>query len=47
MSDQAEQSRLDWTSWPVDQEIVMARVVDAGREIAFRAWSDPEQIVLW
>ena len=37
----------DWASMPLDREIVIARVVNADRETAFRAWSDPEQIVQW
>ena len=36
-----------WSSWPIDREIVFARVVDASREVAFRAWTDPSQIVQW
>lgn len=37
----------EWASWPLDREIVSARVVDADRETAFRAWTDPAQIVQW
>jgi uncharacterized protein YndB with AHSA1/START domain len=37
----------DWASWPLDREIVIARVVDADRETAFQAWIDPAQIVQW
>lgn len=37
----------DWSSWPLDREIVISRVVDADRDTAFRAWSDPTQIVQW
>lgn len=36
-----------WASWPLEREVVIARVVDADRETAFRAWSDPAQIVQW
>lgn len=36
-----------WASWPIDREVVMARVVDADRDTAFRAWVDPKQIVQW
>ncbi|WP_336083100.1 SRPBCC family protein [Thalassospira sp. CH_XMU1448-2] len=37
----------DWQGWPLDREIVLARVVDASMELAFRAWSDAAQIVKW
>ncbi|MBA4492606.1 SRPBCC family protein [Paracoccus sp. S1E-3] len=37
----------DWTSWPLDREVVISRVVNADRETAFRAWVDPAQIVKW
>lgn len=36
-----------WASSPLDREAVLARVVDADRDTAFRAWTDPEQIVQW
>lgn len=36
-----------WASWPLDREVVMSRVLDADRDTAFRAWTDPSQIVLW
>ena len=37
----------DWSDWPLDREIVLARVVNASRQRAFDAWADPEQIVQW
>ena len=36
-----------WASWPIDREIVIARVVDTSREVVFRAWTDASQIVQW
>jgi uncharacterized protein YndB with AHSA1/START domain len=36
-----------WAALQLDREVVMARVVDADRETAFRAWTDPAQIVQW
>ena len=36
-----------WAGWPLDREVVIARVVNAAPETAFRAWSDPDQIVRW
>lgn len=36
-----------WAEWPLDQEIVITRVVDAKREDVFRVWTDPAEIVQW
>ncbi|MBP6012551.1 MAG: SRPBCC family protein [Alphaproteobacteria bacterium] len=36
-----------WAAWPLDREIVIARIVDAPREMVFDAWTDPEQITEW
>ncbi|MCV0379506.1 SRPBCC family protein [Nitratireductor sp.] len=36
-----------WETWPLDKEIVIARVVDGDRETVFQAWADPKQIVQW
>lgn len=47
MNEHPENSVSDWTSWPLDREIVIARVVDANRDTVFRAWTDPSQIVQW
>ena len=47
MSEHSKDSVSDWASWPLDREIVIARVVDADRDTAFAAWSDPTQIVQW
>ncbi len=30
-----------------DQELVITRVFDAPRELVFKAWTDPEQMMLW
>ena len=49
MSEQSNQSASAsvWANWPLDREVVIARVVDADLETAFRAWTDPAQIVQW
>lgn len=47
MSDDIRNGTSAWASWPVDREIVIARVVDADRYTAYRAWTDPSQIVQW
>jgi uncharacterized protein YndB with AHSA1/START domain len=30
-----------------DQQVVIARVFDAPRELVFRAWTDPDQVAKW
>jgi uncharacterized protein YndB with AHSA1/START domain len=47
MSEHTKNSVSEWASWPLEREIVIARVVDADRDTAFRAWTDPSQIVQW
>jgi uncharacterized protein YndB with AHSA1/START domain len=47
MTDATTPADSPWASWPTDREVVMSRVVDAERETAFRAWTDPAQIVQW
>ena len=47
MSEQGNSTVSAWAAWPLDREVVIARVVEADRETAFRAWSDPAQIAQW
>ena len=47
MTDQTKTSDSPWAAWPLDREVVMARVVDADRKTACNAWTDPGQIVQW
>ncbi|MFD1882302.1 SRPBCC family protein [Paracoccus pacificus] len=47
MSDPSSNGISAWAALPLDREIVIARVVDADRDTAFRAWTDPAQIVQW
>ncbi|MBA3677032.1 MAG: SRPBCC domain-containing protein [Sphingosinicella sp.] len=35
------------STWALDREIVITRVVDAPRERVFQAWTDPNQITQW
>jgi len=35
------------TSWDIDREIVLSRVIAAPRERVFQAWTDPRQIAQW
>ena len=34
-------------TWALDREIVLSRVLDAQRELVFKAWSDPKLVVQW
>ncbi len=47
MTEQMDEAASPWASWPINREVVMARVVDADRETAFLAWTDLEQILQW
>ena len=47
MTDSSTQTASAWAGWPLDREIVLARVIDAPRESVFDAWTDPEQLVAW
>ena len=47
MSDVTNETTSPWDAMPLDREVVMARVVDADPDTAFRAWTDPDQIVQW
>lgn len=47
MKESTGESRSPWATLPLDREVVIARVVDGGREAAFEAWADPKQIVQW
>ncbi len=47
MSEHNKHNVSDWASWPLDREVVISRVVDADCNTAFRAWTDPQQIVQW
>lgn len=33
--------------WALDREIVLSRVIDAGRDIVFSAWTDPKHLPSW
>ena len=35
------------TTWALDREIVLSRVIAAPRERVFEAWTDPAQITQW
>jgi len=35
------------TTWAIDREIVLSRVIAAPRERVFQAWTDPSQVAQW
>lgn len=35
------------TTWALDREIVLSRVIAAPRERVFQAWTDPAQVTQW
>jgi uncharacterized protein YndB with AHSA1/START domain len=37
----------DPTTWAVDREIVLVRVLDSPRDAVFAAWTDPEAFCQW
>jgi uncharacterized protein YndB with AHSA1/START domain len=41
MTDSSARTASAWAAWPLDREIVLARVIDAPRESVFDAWTDP------
>lgn len=47
MAENGTDSASPWAGWPLDREIVIARVVASDRATAFRAWADPAEIVQW
>ena len=47
MAEGTSNSVSEWASFPVEREIVIARVVEADRDTAFRAWTEPSEIVQW
>jgi uncharacterized protein YndB with AHSA1/START domain len=47
MTDTPAQTQSAWAGWPLDREIVFARVINAPRESVFDAWTDPAQLGAW
>lgn len=47
MGGEFSKSESAWAEWPIDQEIVLGRVIDAPRDVVFSAWTDPDQIQNW
>jgi len=40
-------STTDATTWSLDREIVLVRVIDAPRDAVFAAWIDPDAFCQW
>ena len=40
-------SITDPTTWALDREIVLVRVLDAARETVFAAWTDADAFCQW
>src|ERR1700722_5139949 len=47
MSANASQNETPLSTWALDREIVLSRVVNAPRELVFAAWSDPRHLPQW
>lgn len=47
MSHSATKTDSAWAAWPLDREVVLARVINAPRESVFDAWTDPGQLSKW
>lgn len=47
MAEKTDNRASEWVSYPLEREVVIARVVDADRKKAFRAWTDPAELVQW
>lgn len=47
MNEQLISTVADWSSSPLDREIVVTRVVDADPETVCKAWTDHDQITKW
>lgn len=47
MSDPFMNADSAWCHWPIEQEIVISRVIEAPRSLVYSAWTDPDQIQSW
>ena len=41
------ESESPLSTWALDREIVLSRVIDAPRELVFSAWVDPRHLPVW
>jgi uncharacterized protein YndB with AHSA1/START domain len=47
MRGNASQDESPLSTWSLDREIVLSRVIDAPRELVFSAWTEPRHLVQW
>lgn len=47
MSANTSKSESPLSTWALDREIVLSRVINAPRELVFSAWTDPRHLPLW
>ena len=43
----ANQNETPLSTWALDREIVLSRVINAPRELVFSAWTDPHHLPQW
>jgi len=43
----ASQNETPLSTWALDREIVLSRVINAPRELVFSAWTDPHHLPQW
>ena len=43
----ASQNETPLSTWALDREIVLSRVINAPRELVFSAWADPRHLPQW
>ena len=43
----ASQNESPLSTWALDREIVLSRVINAPRELVFSAWADPRHLPEW
>ena len=47
MPTNASQNKSPLSTWALDREIVLSRVINAPRELIFSAWADPSHLPQW
>lgn len=47
MSKKPSQDEMPLSTWALDREIVISRVINAPRELVFSAWTDPRHLPQW
>jgi uncharacterized protein YndB with AHSA1/START domain len=47
MPSNTDRNESPLSSWALDREIVLSRVINAPRELVFKAWTDPRNLPNW